>query len=139
MGRQAAMSFPATRLRRLRQHPGLRELTRETELSARHLVLPMFVKPGRNLKQPIASLPGHCHWSPDRLAREAVAVYRAGIPAVLLFGLPRHKDERASEAQDPDGAVQQAVRLIKRRAPKLVIITDVCLCAYMSHGHCRRS
>ena len=130
------MSFPATRLRRLRQHPGLRELMHETELSARHLVWPCFATPGHNLKRPIRALPGHFHWSPDRLAREAVAVQRAGIGALLVFGLPHHKDARASDAYAPDGAVQEAVRLIKRRAPQLVVITDVCVCGYMSHGHC---
>jgi len=130
------MSFPATRLRRLRQQSHLRALIRETDVASARLILPCFVRPGHNIKRPIAALPGHFHWSPDRLAKTLGRVRQQGITALLLFGLPRRKDARASEAYDPHGAVQETVRRLKDRDPALVVMTDVCLCGYMRHGHC---
>ncbi len=128
--------FPTLRLRRLRQSPVLRRMVAATRLSADHLVLPLFVRPGRRLRRPIAAMPGVFQLSPDELVRDAAAAAEAGVPAVLLFGIPEHKDARASEAYARRGIVQEAVRLLKRELPALVVITDVCLCEYMSHGHC---
>jgi porphobilinogen synthase len=108
----------------------------ETRLSAAQLVLPLFVRAGRKLRRPIAAMPGVCQLSPDELLREAARAHEAGVPAVLLFGIPEAKDERASGAYAASGIVQQAVRLLKRELPQLLVITDVCLCEYMSHGHC---
>lgn len=127
------MSFPVTRLRRLRQSPALRALVRETDLSARQLVQPYFVRSGRNLRKPISSMPGQFQLSVDQLVREAGQAHAAGVPAVILFGIPDHKDERATGAT---GIVPKAVRALKRELPELLVICDVCLCEYMSHGHC---
>jgi len=132
----ASSSFPVNRPRRLRQSAALRALGRETHLHASQLVLPYFVRPGRKLRRPIASMPGVFQLSLDELVREATAAFAAGVPAVLLFGIPDRKDERASGAYARTGIVQQAVRLLKRELPELLVITDVCLCEYMSHGHC---
>lgn len=131
-----AGSFPAHRPRRLRQSPRLRQLVRETSLSAGQLVLPLFVRSGRKLRRPIAAMPGVYQLSPDELLHEAGRALEAGIPAVLLFGIPERKDARASGAYAARGIVQQAVRLLKRELPELLVITDVCLCEYMAHGHC---
>jgi porphobilinogen synthase len=128
--------FPAYRARRLRQSPILRRLVCETDLTAAHLVLPLFARPGRRVRRPISAMPGVFQLSPDQLVREAEQAWNAGVPAVLLFGIPERKDERASGAYSPKGIVQQAVRLLKRELPDLLVITDVCLCEYMSHGHC---
>jgi porphobilinogen synthase len=128
--------FPAYRPRRLRQSPGLRALVRETQLSAAHLVLPFFVRAGRKLRHPITSMPGVFQLSPDELLREATQAHELGVPAVLLFGIPDRKDARASGAYASNGIVQQAVRLLKKELPSLLVITDVCLCEYMEHGHC---
>ena len=128
--------FPAYRPRRLRQSPALRRLVSETRLSAAQLVLPLFVRAGRRLRRPIAAMPGVCQLSPDELVRDARRAYEAGVPAVLLFGIPDRKDPRASGAYAANGIVQQAVRLLKTELPDLLVITDVCLCEYMSHGHC---
>ncbi len=128
--------FPAYRPRRLRQSPALRRLVSETRLSAAQLVLPLFVRAGRRLRRPIAAMPGVCQLSPDELVRDARRAYEAGVPAVLLFGIPDRKDARASGAYAANGIVQQAVRLLKKELPELLVITDVCLCEYMSHGHC---
>jgi porphobilinogen synthase len=128
--------FPVARPRRLRQSPALRRLVAETRLAAGQLVLPLFVRAGRKLRQPIAAMPGVCQLSPDELLREAAAAHAAGVPAVLLFGIPERKDEQASGAFARKGIVQQAVRLLKKELPLLLVITDVCLCEYMSHGHC---
>jgi porphobilinogen synthase len=128
--------FPAYRPRRLRFSPALRRLVAETELSARQLVLPLFVRPGRRVRRPIASMPGVHQLSVDELVREAAAAHELGVPAVLLFGIPATKDARASGAYAPRGIVQQAVRALKKELPGLLVITDVCLCEYMSHGHC---
>ena len=128
--------FPAYRPRRLRRSPALRQLVRETELNAAQLVLPLFVRGGRKLRRPIAAMPGVFQLSPDELAREAARAQKAGVPAVLLFGIPERKDARASGAYAANGVVQQAVRLLKQELPQLIVITDVCLCEYMEHGHC---
>jgi porphobilinogen synthase len=128
--------FPAVRLRRLRRTDALRRMVRETTLAVDDLILPLFVMPGRGVRQPISSMPGHCQLSLDELAREAREVRDLGVPAVLLFGLPAAKDPVGSEAYDPHGIVQDAIRTIKDVAPELVVITDVCLCEYTSHGHC---
>ena len=128
--------FPACRPRRLRQSPVLRRLVSETQLSAAQLVLPLFVRSGRKLRRPIAAMPGVFQFSPDELVREAVRIHQLGVPAVLLFGIPDAKDAKASGAYARDGIVQQAVRLLKKALPELLVITDVCLCEYMEHGHC---
>jgi porphobilinogen synthase len=128
--------FPTTRLRRLRRTEALRRLVRETTLAVDDLILPLFVQHGHGVREPISSMPGHCQLSLDELAREAREVRDLGIPAVLLFGLPRTKDPLGSEAYDPRGIVQEAVRTVKEHAPELVVMTDVCLCEYTSHGHC---
>ena len=131
------LSFqPFERPRRLRQSEGLRRLVRETRLSLDGLVYPLFVRTGQGVRDEITSLPGNYHWSPDTVAAEAEAIAKLGIPAVLLFGIPESKDEQASGAYAERGVVQQAVRAIKRVVPELVVVTDVCLCEYMSHGHC---
>jgi porphobilinogen synthase len=128
--------FPAYRPRRLRQLPALRELVRETRLHTAQLVLPLFVRSGRKLRRPIAAMPGVFQLSPDELVREATQAHQLGVPAVLLFGIPDRKDARASGAYAANGIVQQAVRLLKKELPQLLVITDVCLCEYMEHGHC---
>ena len=130
------MAFPATRLRRLRQTGVLRGLVRETELSVSHLVYPMFVVAGGERRTPIPSLPGIDHLSIDGAVEEAGIVHALGIPAVLLFGLPASKDEEGSGAWDDEGVVQLATRAIKSSHPDLLVITDLCLCEYTSHGHC---
>ena len=128
--------FPATRLRRLRQSPALRALVRETRLSVAQLVLPFFVRAGRKVRRPIQAMPGVFQLSPDELVRDAAHAHQLGVPAVLLFGIPDRKDAKASGAYAANGIVQQAVRLLKKELPELLVITDVCLCEYMSHGHC---
>jgi porphobilinogen synthase len=130
------MSFPATRLRRLRRTSALRGLVRETELSPGHLVLPLFVTHGEDKREPVESMPGVERLTISHLADEAGEIAALGIPAVLLFGIPAHKDEAASGAYDDEGIVQLAVRALKQAQPNLTVITDVCLCEYMSHGHC---
>jgi len=129
----AAMNFPQYRPRRLRESAALRALVRETELSANHLVLPLFVREGRRLRRPIASMPGQFQLSVDELLKEAAAAFAVGVPAVILFGIPDRKDERASGAC---GIVPKAIRALKKELPELIVIADVCLCEYMSHGHC---
>jgi porphobilinogen synthase len=128
--------FPAYRPRRLRQSAALRRLVAETHLSAAHLVLPLFIRAGRKLRRPIAAMPGVFQLSPDELLREAIRAHTLGVPAVLLFGIPDKKDAKASGAYAQNGIVQQAVRLLKKELPSLLVITDVCLCEYMEHGHC---
>ena len=136
MNLHSTAQFPATRLRRLRQSPALRALVRETQLSASQLVLPLFVRAGRKIRRPIQAMPGVFQLSPDELLREATQAHKLGVPAVLLFGIPERKDAKASGAYATNGVVQQAVRLLKKELPRLLVITDVCLCEYMSHGHC---
>ena len=128
--------FPAYRPRRLRQSPALRRLVCETRLSADQLVLPLFVRGGKKLRRAIAAMPGVFQLSPDELLREAARAHQLGVPAILLFGIPDKKDVRASGAFAKNGIVQQAVRLLKKELPSLLIITDVCLCEYMEHAHC---
>jgi len=130
------MGFPEIRLRRLRTSANMRSLVRETKLSVDDLVYPLFVRPGQGLKEPIASMADCYHFSPDLVADEAAQVADLGIPAVLLFGLPESKDEMGSGAWSERGAVQSAIRAIKERVPDLLVITDICLCAYTSTGHC---
>ena len=130
------MAFPQTRLRRLRRTGVLRDLVRETDLSVRHLVQPLFVTHGRSVREPISAMPGQFRVSIDELLKEAKDAASMGIPAILLFGVPAEKDARASEAYAEDGIIQQAVRAVKDRVPDLLVITDVCLCEYTSHGHC---
>lgn len=129
-------SYPALRPRRLRATAPLRRLVAETELSAARLVLPLFVRPGDKLRRPVEAMPGVHQLSPDEALKESSAAFAAGVPAVILFGIPAAKDEHASGAWAEEGIVQETVRLLKRELPDLVVITDVCLCEYMSHGHC---
>ena len=128
--------FPALRPRRLRQSPALRRLVAETHLSADQLVLPLFARAGRKLRREISAMPGVFQLSPDEVLREASRAHEAGVPAVLLFGIPEKKDAKASGAYARTGIVQQTVRLLKKELPSLLVITDVCLCEYMAHGHC---
>jgi porphobilinogen synthase len=128
--------FPNYRPRRLRQTPALRRLVRETTLEASNLILPLFARSGRKTRRPIAAMPGVFQFSPDEIVREAEKAHALGIPAILLFGIPNRKDEKASGAYARNGVVQQTTRLLKKELPDLLVITDVCLCEYMSHGHC---
>ena len=130
------MSFPKIRLRRLRSSNAVRRLVRETTLSADNLVYPLFVREGKKLKEPIKSMTDCFHFSPDTVADEAAEVASLGIPAVLLFGLPKSKDEMGSEAWVENGVVHRSIKEIKKHVPQLLVITDICLCAYTSHGHC---
>jgi len=130
------MTFPATRMRRLRKTGVLRSMVRETELSPAHLVQPLFVELGTESRTPVEAMPGVERLSIALAAEEADAVHELGIPAVLLFGVPAAKDEQGSGAYDDEGVVQLAVRQIKEAHPELVVMTDVCLCGYTSHGHC---
>lgn len=128
--------FPVSRPRRLRQSPALRRLVAETRLSVEQLVLPLFARAGRKVRRPIEAMPGVFQFSPDELVREAARAHALGVPAVLLFGIPGQKDGKASGAYAKNGIVQQTVRLLKKELPSLLVITDVCLCEYMVHGHC---
>ncbi|MCL5994177.1 MAG: porphobilinogen synthase [Firmicutes bacterium] len=130
------MSFPVVRARRLRKTAALRSFVRETELLPRDFVYPLFAINGKNVKKPIASMPGVYQLSVDNIVREGEECLRLGIPAVILFGIPASKDEKGTSAFDPSEAVQQAVSALKRQFPELLVITDVCLCEYTSHGHC---
>jgi porphobilinogen synthase len=128
--------FPTCRPRRLRQSPALRRLVRETSLHAGQLVLPLFVRAGRKVRLPVAAMPGVFQLSPDEILREAERAQQSGLAGILLFGIPESKDEKASGAYARNGIVQQTVRLLKKHLPDGLVITDVCLCEYMSHGHC---
>jgi len=128
--------FPEYRMRRLRRTPALRRMVRETEVDVGDLILPLFVVPGEGVRRPVGSMPGVAQTSVDELLRDATEAYELGIPAVLLFGIPATKDELGSSGYADDGVVQEAVRALKRELPELVVITDVCLCEYTSHGHC---
>jgi porphobilinogen synthase len=130
------MSFPATRMRRLRRTKALRDLVRETELSPRHLVQPLFVVAGSDVREDVESMPGIERFSIGELVAEATEIQAAGVGAVILFGIPAAKDEAGSGAYDDEGVVQMATRALKEAHPELVVITDVCLCEYTSHGHC---
>ena len=130
------MTFPVTRLRRLRQNDQLRMLVRETRLTPEAFVYPLFVCPGEGVRKEVQSMPGVFNLSVDEAVKEARATASLGVPAVILFGLPETKDDVATGAWAENGIVQQAARAIKREVPKLIIMGDVCLCEYMSHGHC---
>ena len=136
MSLTALGKFPAYRPRRLRQSAALRRLVQETSLSAGKMVLPLFARSGKKLRTPIGSMPGVFQLSPDEVVKEAAQAHAVGVPAVLLFGIPDRKDEKASGAYARNGIVQQTVRLLKKELPDLLVITDVCLCEYMSHWHC---
>jgi len=129
-------SFPQMRLRRLRRTEALRALVRETKVEIGDLIYPLFVVEGSGAKQEIASMPGIYRYSSDLLPGEVEAIAKLGIPAVILFGIPGKKDEVGSSAYDAEGVIQQAIRTIKRATPELLVVTDVCLCEYTSHGHC---
>src|ERR1700755_1961796 len=130
------MAFPATRLRRLRKTGVLRDMVRQPELTPAHLVYPMFVELGTDSRTPIEAMPGIERLSISHAVEEAGEAHALGIPSVLLFGIPAEKDEQGSGAYDDEGVVQLATRAIKEAHPELVVITDVCLCEYTSHGHC---
>jgi len=130
------MQFPEYRARRLRKNENFRRLIRETKLSVDDLVYPLFAVSGKNFKKPILSMPGQFQLSVDNIAKEAQKARDLGIPAVLLFGIPAKKDEMATGAFAKDGIVQQAVKRIKNEVPDILVMTDVCLCEYTSHGHC---
>ncbi len=128
--------YPQVRLRRLRENEAMRRLFSETSLDVNDLIYPLFVTHGRGIRHEVESMPGVFQYSVDKLTREAKEVAALGINAVLLFGIPQGKDELGSSAYQPDGVIQQAIRAIKKAAPDLLVITDVCLCEYTSHGHC---
>ena len=128
--------FPQTRLRRLRESTALRLMAQETSLSVRDLVYPLFIAHGRDVSRPVEAMPGVNQLSLDRLLDEVIEIYRLGVPAALLFGIPMRKDPQGTEAYDSQGIVQEAIRVIKQTAPDLLVITDVCLCEYTDHGHC---
>ena len=130
------MAFPIQRLRRLRQHEAFRRMVRETRLSASDLIYPMFVMEGKDQRREIASMPGQFRLSIDLLVKEAGEVAGLGIPAVMLFGIPDRKDDRGTSAVDPNGIVQRAITAVKDHVPGLIVVTDVCIDEYTSHGHC---
>src|SRR5271170_3835640 len=130
------MTFPIHRPRRLRRSEALRGLVRETRLSASGLVYPMFACPGNKVRNEVSSMPGVFQQSPDQIVEECREVAGLGIPAVILFGLPERKDETGSEAADANGAVQLSIAAIRKAKLDLLVMTDVCLCEYTSHGHC---
>ncbi|HPK54071.1 MAG TPA: porphobilinogen synthase [Smithellaceae bacterium] len=130
------MQFPEYRPRRLRKNENFRRLVRETRVSVDGLIYPLFVVPGKNVKKPIQAMPGVSQMSVDNIVKETQIVRDLGIPAVLLFGIPAHKDELASGAFAKNGIIQQAVARIKKEVPDILTVTDVCLCEYTSHGHC---
>jgi porphobilinogen synthase len=130
------MAFPIQRLRRLRQHEAFRRMVRETRLSASDLIYPMFVMEGKDQRREIASMPGQYRLSIDLLVKEAGEVAGLGIPAVMLFGIPDRKDDRGTSAVDPNGIVQRAITAVKDHVPGLIVVTDVCIDEYTSHGHC---
>ncbi|RLC15398.1 MAG: porphobilinogen synthase, partial [Deltaproteobacteria bacterium] len=130
------MIFPDYRPRRLRQNDAFRRMIRETTLSVDDFILPLFAIGGRNVKNPILSMPGHYQLSVDNLVKTAKEAYKLGIPAVMLFGIPDKKDALATRAYSKDGIVQKAAKELKNKLPELLVITDVCLCQYTDHGHC---
>jgi len=128
--------FPQVRPRRLRQHPKLRDLVRENRLTTHDLIAPLFVYHGTNLKREIKSMPGQFQWSVDRMTEPVYELEKAGVPGVILFGIPAEKDAIGHHALDPQGLVQQAIRRIRETSPEMLIITDLCFCEYTDHGHC---
>lgn len=131
-----AAGFPTTRLRRLRSQPALRALVRSVHVDPSQLILPLFVCTGRDVRQPIDSMPGHAQLSVDRLVPELREARELGLGGVILFGIPEHKDATGSDSYSDDGIVQQAVRAAKDAVPELLVMTDVCFCEYTDHGHC---
>jgi porphobilinogen synthase len=129
-------SFPDLRLRRLRRTEGMRKLFQETSVEVGDLIYPLFVVEGHNIKQEIGSMPGIHRFSLDLLPQEVEELAQLGVPSVILFGIPSHKDETGSEAYNPAGVVQQAIKVIKKSEPEIIVMNDVCLCEYTSHGHC---
>ncbi len=130
------MGFPTTRLRRLRYHPAVRELVRETRLSPANLILPLFVRTGENRREPIAAMPGQFQLSPDLLADEIGQAVELGLGGVILFGIPAHKDAEGSDALSESGIIAQAIRAARPAARDFLLVTDVCCCEYTDHGHC---
>jgi porphobilinogen synthase len=130
------MAFPVTRLRRLRKSPVTRNMVRETLLTRNDLIMPLFVRPGTKVRNPISSMPGNFQLSVDELVEEGKKLYGMGVQSVLLFGLPEHKDEHGHVACSENGIVQQAVRALKKAVPDLYLIADICNCEYTTHGHC---
>ncbi len=130
------MGFPEQRLRRLRQNENIRRLVRETRVSVDDLIMPLFVRPGKGIKQPISSMPGNYQMSIDKLTEEAKELEGLGIPGIILFGIPEKKDEMGSGACADDGIVQKAIIAIKKATKNILVITDVCMCEYTNHGHC---
>ncbi len=130
------MAFPKQRLRRLRQTENLRKLIRETTLSPDDFIYPLFATHGKNIKKEIPSMPGNYQQSIDNIVKDAKEAYSLGILAIILFGIPEHKDQLGSEAYSDKGIIQQAIKAIKDKLPEMIVITDVCLCEYTSHGHC---
>ena len=124
------------RMRRLRVNEAMRSLVRENSISKNDLVYPVFIIEGEKIKNPVDSMPGIYQWSIDRFDEELERIVKAGIKAILVFGIPKHKDEKGSEAYNEEGVTQRAIRHIKAKAPDLLVIADVCLCEYTSHGHC---
>jgi porphobilinogen synthase len=135
-GIMAESRFPTTRLRRLRYHPGVRNLVRETRLDPSRLILPLFARPGKGVRQPINSMPGHAQLSIDLIAEEAQQAAKLGLGGVILFGIPAEKDPLGRDSYSDSGVVQQAIKAAKDAAPELLVITDVCFCEYTDHGHC---
>jgi porphobilinogen synthase len=129
-------AFPTTRLRRLRYHPLVRELVRETRLSPANFVLPLFVTAEKNTKREIASMPGQFQWAPDRLGEAVRQIADLGLGGVLLFGIPQEKDSLGRDSYHQNGIVQQGIQAVKEAAPNLLVMTDVCFCEYTDHGHC---
>jgi porphobilinogen synthase len=136
MSVQPAAGYPLHRPRRVRGHPRLRDLVRETQLAVNDLIYPLFVYHGRNLRREIPSMPGQYQLSLDRLGETLAEVSELGIPGIILFGIPEHKDARGSSAARDDGIVQEAIRLARKVAPDLLVVTDLCFCEYTDHGHC---
>lgn len=130
------MHFPQYRPRRLRRNENLRRMVRETFLRIDDLIYPLFVQPGKGIKEPISSMPNNYRFSIDELVKEIKDIYKLGIPAIILFGIPEKKDELGTEAYAKDGIIQRAIKAIKDSVPEIIVITDVCLCEYTSHGHC---
>ena len=130
------MDFPRYRARRLRRNETIRAMVRETSLSAKNLIYPLFIGPGKDKVEPVSSMPGVAQLSVDRAVRECEEAASLGIPAVILFGIPERKDSLGSEAYSDDGVVQRAIRALKEKTPAMLVITDVCLCEYTDHGHC---
>lgn len=132
----SSSGFPTTRMRRLRYHPSLRRLIRQTRLSPENLILPLFVCPGRQVRNEIGSMPGNFQLSPDLLAEEARLAFSLGLGGIILFGIPAQKDATGSDALNPTGIISTAIQAIKQTAPDLLVITDLCFCEYTDHGHC---